>query len=889
MDSSAPAVSHYRIVQKLRSGGMGEVYLAEDEVLPRVVALKVLPPERSGDAVAQQRFMREARAAAALSHSNIARIYEAGEAGGRMFIAMEYVDGEPLDVLIARRPLSIAEVVRIAIQLVSAVDEAHAHGVIHRDLKPSNVMVTARGDVKVLDFGLAKFHDSSPAAEDATAWKTESGLMMGTVPYMSPEQAFGRPADARSDLFSLGVVLYQLVTARLPFAGATQAETLVRITSSQPEPMARFNYELPLELERIIRKCLEKEPGRRYQTAADLLVDLRNFDRDRQLGRSQRPGGMHRSRIAILALLLLLATTAVIATLVSLKRPVNAGAHRLRAARPASPVPSAMRVSRVTARGKVIAAAISRDGAFVAYVIYDFNGQSLWVRQMASGRSLQLISPRQVFSWGLSFAPDGSLYFVEKSTATPEGTMLQISPHGGTARPIVSGVDAPPAFSPDGKQMAFLRGSWPAAGKSALFVANANGTGARVLAIAEAPELFVPVFFAGASWSPDGKSIATAIRNSVSAKSRLAAVDVATGRISTIADPGWREVAQSAWLPDGSGLVAIATVEQEDRSQVWLVPVPKGEPFRVTNDLFDYRSVSLTSDGESLLTVAGDRTSDVWLVPGSEAPRLLTSAKGSHGLAALSDGRIVLTSLESGNHDLWILNADGGGGRALTRATVERNRAPAVTPDERYVVYLANTGWEMALCRMNLDGSNKLVLSTLPALASVTPSISPDGKWVVFQGIDVHSPERRGMAVLLRVPIDGGPAVPLTDFPAAAPAFSPDGSEIAFYFADADAGEPAIGVIPASGGKPTRLLHAAPPIASSQIAWTPDGQALVVSAMPGDRANLWRLPLDGSTPTRLTNFDENQILSFAPLRGRNGWVIARGEFTRDAVLIRDFR
>ena len=312
MDSGALTVSHYRIVQKLRSGGFGDVYLAEDQVLPRVVALKVLPRERSGDEIAQQRFMREARAASALSHPHIARIYEAGEAEGQMFIAMESVDGEPLDALIARGPLTTAEIVRIGLQLVSAVEEAHAHGVIHRDLKPSNVMLTARGDVKVLDFGLAKFHDPAPSAEDATAWKSDSGLVMGTVPYMSPEQALGKAADPRSDIFSIGVVLYQLVTGRLPFAGATQAETLLRITSAQPEPMARFNYELPLELERIIRKCLEKEPERRYQTAAELLVDLRNLDRDRQLDPRRRAGGMRRGGLALLALLLVLAATAAV-------------------------------------------------------------------------------------------------------------------------------------------------------------------------------------------------------------------------------------------------------------------------------------------------------------------------------------------------------------------------------------------------------------------------------------------------------------------------------------------------------------------------------------------------------------------------------------------------
>lgn len=312
MDGSTLAVSHYRIVQKLRSGGMGEIYLAEDSVLPRVVALKVLPGERRGDRVAQQRFMREARAASALSHPNIARIYEAGEVDGRMFIAMEYVDGDTLEARIARGPLSTAEIVRIAAQLVSALEDAHAHGVVHRDLKPSNIMLTSRGDVKVLDFGLARFHDSDQSADDATAWKTESGLVMGTVPYMSPEQALGKAVDPRSDIFSLGAVLYQLVTARLPFGGATQAEMLLRITTSQPEPMARFNYDLPLELERIIRKCLEKEPDRRYQTAAELLVDLRNLDRDRQLAPAVRAGGMSPRRLAILALVLVIAATAAV-------------------------------------------------------------------------------------------------------------------------------------------------------------------------------------------------------------------------------------------------------------------------------------------------------------------------------------------------------------------------------------------------------------------------------------------------------------------------------------------------------------------------------------------------------------------------------------------------
>jgi tetratricopeptide (TPR) repeat protein len=328
MGESESAVSHYRIVQKLRAGGMGEVYLAEDRNLPRVVALKLLPIERNSDDLLRHRFMREAHAASSLSHPNIARIYEAGEDDGRAFIAMEYVDGQSLEERIARGPLSMDEIVAIALQLAGAVEEAHAHGVIHRDLKPSNVMLTARGDVKVLDFGLAKFSD---AAHDATAWKSETGLVLGTVPYMSPEQALGNGADARSDIFSIGVVLYELVTGRLPFAAATAAGTLVRIVNEQPEAMARFNYDLPPELERIVRKCLEKAPERRYQSATELLVDLRNFDRDRLLAAPARARVRFRG-IAGMVLLMIAAVAGILFWQRASRpktQPVDAEAYRL--------------------------------------------------------------------------------------------------------------------------------------------------------------------------------------------------------------------------------------------------------------------------------------------------------------------------------------------------------------------------------------------------------------------------------------------------------------------------------------------------------------------------------------------------------------------------------
>jgi two-component system LytT family response regulator len=288
-------LSRYRIHSRLGEGGMGEVYLAADTVLGRAVALKILPAQLAAAPERLERFLREARAASALNHPNVAYLHEIGEAGGLHFLVMEYVEGETLQEKMAAdpkfdsQPLRVAEIVAIASQVADALDAAHAKGIVHRDIKPANLMITPRGHVKVLDFGLAKM--ISPKERASSSLETQSltsvGAIVGTVHYMSPEQAMGREVDHRSDLFSLGVVLYQMATGRLPFAGVTTQETLARLLQNQPEAMARFNYELPDALDRIVRKCLEKEPGRRYQSARELLVDLNNVERD--LSAAQAP------------------------------------------------------------------------------------------------------------------------------------------------------------------------------------------------------------------------------------------------------------------------------------------------------------------------------------------------------------------------------------------------------------------------------------------------------------------------------------------------------------------------------------------------------------------------------------------------------------------------
>src|SRR3989441_2322478 len=289
MDPLSPGtkLGRYEIRSKIAEGGMGEVYLAQDTQLDRLVAIKILSTEIARDQQRLYRFLQEARAASKLKSANVVHIYEIGELEEHHLIAMEYVEGEPLSKKIGARPMEVPEIIRTGIQIARALDEAHSKGVTHRDIKPQNIIVTSNAEVKVLDFGLAKLSslpapaaDLTPNSELATKVKTNPGVVMGTVNYMSPEQAMGRDVDHRTDLFSLGVVLYEMATGRVPFSGASLTETIERIAHAQPEAIVRFNYNLPAELEVIIKKAMRKNRDERYQSARDLLVDLRDLERE---------------------------------------------------------------------------------------------------------------------------------------------------------------------------------------------------------------------------------------------------------------------------------------------------------------------------------------------------------------------------------------------------------------------------------------------------------------------------------------------------------------------------------------------------------------------------------------------------------------------------------
>jgi eukaryotic-like serine/threonine-protein kinase len=322
IDITREAIGPYKIISRIGAGGMGEVFLGEDSRLGRKVALKLLPDYFAGDAARLSRFEREARAASALNHPNVATIYEIGEAEGSRYIAMEYVEGQTLSAKISDAPLPSDEIVDMAMQVADAFDQAHARGITHRDIKSANIMLNERGQVKVLDFGLAKIRAMEPpgSSSQMETAVTEPGVVLGTVKYMSPEQAVGSEVDQRSDLFSLGVVMYEMATGKLPFSGDTAAETIEKIVHKEPAAIARFNYEVSAELERIIRKCLEKDRERRYQSAKDLLIDLKNLRRDGDSAANAFDKSSSKSRrYALVGIVAVLAVIALVVYLVAFR------------------------------------------------------------------------------------------------------------------------------------------------------------------------------------------------------------------------------------------------------------------------------------------------------------------------------------------------------------------------------------------------------------------------------------------------------------------------------------------------------------------------------------------------------------------------------------------
>src|SRR5678816_1682298 len=525
--SHGQTIDSYQVISFLSRGGMGEVYLAQDKRLGRKVALKLLPATFTSDDDRLRRFEQEARAASALNHPNIITIYEIRQAGGSHVIATEFVEGETLRHRLSRSALTLSETLNIAIQVADALSAAHKAGIIHRDIKPENIMLRPDGYVKVLDFGLAKLSEqASPvvAAEAPTIQvRTGSGIVIGTAGYMSPEQARGIAVDGRSDIFSLGAMIYEMVARRKPFEGDTPSDTLASILKTEPPPLLQLLPRLPPELNRIVSKSLRKDREERYQVVKDLWLDLKSLKQElefqEKLERSVVPdAGSESAALGEATSMVPLAQTTEprsAITLISESLSVEIKRHKTRAALALAGVAAVLflgafgiyryanrtppvtpfwdiKLSRITSSGNVIDSTISPDGKYIVYALSSRSNQSLYIRQVSTANDTEILAPAPVGIFGMTFSPDGNeLYYVIKSNLD-NGTLYRIPVLGGTPVKILQGLDAPISFSPDGKHFVFVRGNYPHEGETALLISNLDGNEQRDLVVKKLPERLTP-------------------------------------------------------------------------------------------------------------------------------------------------------------------------------------------------------------------------------------------------------------------------------------------------------------------------------------------------------------------------------------------------------------
>ena len=857
-------LGQYRIDGVLARGGMGVVYRATDTKLGRPVAIKFLSTA-AADADARRRFAQEAQAASALNHPHIVTVYDVGESDGKQYIVSELVDGGTLeDWSTGARQRTWRQVVELVTGVADGLAAAHNAGVLHRDVKPSNILIDANGYAKLADFGLAKLVGSlvaSAAPRDASR-KTREGVVVGTVAYMSPEQAAGQPLDARSDVFSFGIVLYELLAGRRPFDGANDLETLKAIAHAAPAPLPST---VPEILRIAVDKALEKDPADRYQTMRDLVADLRRVTRKPGSSQSVDPlpsdlrvvAGLVKRNAAVTAVV-------AVALVLLVGAAIYAAFLRSRPAPVAASSAPAYEIRQLTTTGNAVAPAISPDGKYVAYSRSSPSwspsravGNGLWVRQIATASNVALVPPEpNGFVTAPTITPDSAYvdYVTQRGHLMP--SLWRVPFLGGTPQLLVENISSPVGWSPDGRQMAFIRVDLPTT-RSSLVIADANGENERVLAPEEGRDFASAFLGSGArpAWSPDGRSVAVYEpgRNG----SRVVAFDASTGAVTALAQLASSAPQGLAWL--GPSSLVVSAQDSSGRAQLSRVTLPAGAATPLTNDLSSYIGIDLDASRRNLVTSKRETRLAVWvgdadgrngreiapLAPyggfffsvawagervlydatpnGTVAPFTIGLGAGAEGTRVAEDGSMAAATADgrtvvfSGAPDgLWRVTA---GGRPVKIADGDA-WWPVISADDKNVVFLsfrkaALTPWIVPLA----GGEPTEIVHEQVGLQGVR--VSPDGARMLFRSL------RGGWLVCDLPDCANRREVPLPDDSFGDPyQWTPNGRAIAYV--PRSQGE--IRAVPLEGGEPRRIATLALPTdrTAAAFAWSRDGTRLAV-------------------------------------------------------------